>query len=134
MLLPPVNPLVRNVGNGALEVAWDEVTGATSYDVYLSTSLSSGYAKANKLPITSTRTKLPNLPFGTTVFVKVKAVNAEGASAFSDAARDATARRAVSRLAFTGPSGDTIAAGALFTAVIDGEMIAVVTKASGVIP
>jgi hypothetical protein len=74
----PTNALSMNKGNGSCEIQWSASVNAVSYNVYLATSLTGTYRKANLKPILGTVTRLPNLKFGLTVFFKVTAVNAAG--------------------------------------------------------
>lgn len=128
----PTGVLCRNVGNGSLEVSWSASAGATSYNVYLSTSLAGTYNKANIGTITETKTRLPNIKFGLTVYIKVTAVNADGESALSAAAEDALCSPGVTTLQFTGNVGDQIPAGAMFTAKVGAALVSFITLSSGI--
>ena len=121
--------MTRNVGNGVLEMQWTaSVDPVSHYDVYIATSPTGTFSKANFKPVTGTKTKIVNLSFGLTVYAKVKAVDADGnESAFSSLAVDAVATRATAKLRFTGPVGDQVPADAMFTALVNDEIVAVRT-------
>lgn len=129
-LTAPLNVLARNYGDGCLEVQWDApVAGVVRcYEVWIATSPTGTWCKANTSRVTRTWYRIRNLPFGATVYVKVRAMDvAEVAGPFSDIGMDADATYAVSMLRFTGPAGDRIPAGAVFVAVIDRELVGVET-------
>jgi hypothetical protein len=126
--------LSRNVGNGAVEIQFVASAGAVSYNVYLSTSLAGTYTKANMAAITGTTCRLPNFPFGVTVYFKVTAVNAAGEeSALSSVAQDAICSPGTATLQFTDLVGGTIPAGKVFLGkTTGGRPLAFVTTARGV--
>ncbi len=135
----PTNPIARNIGNGSLEVEWASL-GLAGFDfdhcdVYLSTTLSGTYTKANKKKILSNRTILSNLPFGQTVYVKVTVTDMSGVeSVMSVAADDGYCIRATCQLTFTGPAADQIPIGAMFAEFVgDGHLVAWKTLASGLL-
>ena len=127
----PLNPLARNVGNGSVELQFSAVAGALYYNIYLSTTLAGTYTKINNSEITTTTVRLPNFKFGITVFFKVTAVNADGESAKSAAAQDATCGQGVTILEFTGLVGDQIPLGATFAAKVGTRLVSFVTAESG---
>ena len=124
-LSAPTTVLSRNVGNGSLEVTWVAATGPVDhYDLYVAEDPADTFVKANLEDIEGTRFVVPNLPFGTTVYVKVKAVDTNGTeSAFSDLARDAYAVKSRALLRFSGPVGAEITDAAIFTCPVDGELL-----------
>lgn len=134
--LTPTGVLTRNLGNGAIEVAWEAGGGvARHFDCYIATSPDGTFSKANTSPLLSTRCVIPNIPFGQTVYVKVKAVDGAGReSSYSALGRDAVAVRATTQLAFKGLSGTLVPAGIVLAMPLEGELIAFRTTASGVIP
>lgn len=134
-LTAPTTVLSRNVGNGSLEVTWVAATGPVDhYDLYVAEDPADTFVQANLEDIEGTRFVVPNLPLGTTVYVKVKAVDANGTeSAFSALARDAYAVKARALLRFSGPVGEEITDGALFTCPIDGELLGLRLASGGTI-
>jgi hypothetical protein len=83
---PPSAPAVTAApGNGQATLAWAAVFGATSYNVYTS-STSPVTTAGTKTNVTATGTTLSALANGTPVFVAVAAVNAAGESALSNEA------------------------------------------------
>jgi hypothetical protein len=130
----PTNALSMNKGNGSCEIQWSASVNAVSYNVYLATSLTGTYRKANLKPILGTVTRLPNLKFGLTVFFKVTAVNAAGEeSALSTVAEDATCSAGTVILQFTGLIGDVIPAGAIFTARVGQALVSFRTLTTGTV-
>ena len=127
----PTGLLSRSVGNGSVELQFNPVIGAVSYNIYLATSLAGTYTKINNAPILSTTVRLPNFKFGTTVYFKVTAVNTDGESAKSDASQDATCSQGVVTLQFESLVGDVIPAGAMFTAKVGTRLVSFVTTTSG---
>ena len=127
----PLNPLSRNVGNGAVELAWDASAGALSYNVYISTASGGPFVRANRATISDTKVRLPNLRFGITAYFKVTAVNADGESAQSSLAEDATCAQGVTTLQFDGLVGDQIPAGAVFAAMVGTKLVAFRTTTGG---
>ena len=128
----PENVLSRKVGNGSCEIAWTAVAGAVSYNVYMATALAGTYSKANRAPVTENKTTLPNIVFGTTVYFKVTAINADGESAQSAVSEDAVADKAVTTLRFESLVGDVIPAGKVFTAFVGAKLISLQTTGGGV--
>lgn len=129
----PANVLTRNAGTGTMEVRWDAATGIVDhYDIYISTSASGSYDKANQRPIRATFAKIASIPFGLKIYTKVRAVGKDGAvGAFSAVALDAVASRATIVLRCTGPLGDVVPQGVVFSAVVNDELIAFRTTQSG---
>lgn len=79
----PTGLSINNYGSNNipdLRLSWNASTGATSYDIYHSTSSSYGYTKI--LNVTSTYSTLPS-PSNGNNYYKVKAKNSAGESAFS---------------------------------------------------
>ncbi|MBQ9639000.1 MAG: fibronectin type III domain-containing protein [Bacteroidales bacterium] len=79
----PTGLQIQNYGNNNLpdlRLSWNASTGATSYDIYHSTSSSSGYSKVNT--VTTTSAGVP-MPANGNNYYKVKAVNSAGESGFS---------------------------------------------------
>ena len=134
-LVAPTSVLSRNVGNGSLEVTWVAAAGPVDhYDLYVAEDPDDTFVQANLEDIDGTRFVVPNLPFGTTVYVKVKAVDENGTeSAFSALAQDAYAVKSRALLRFSGPVGAEITNGALFTCPIDGELLGLRLASGGTI-
>ena len=88
--LPAVpGPLVTSVGNKRIEVSWNAVPWATSYELYYGTTDDSASATlaSTVAPSSGTVTAMiAGLTNGTAYYVWVKAVNSLGASAFSASA------------------------------------------------
>ena len=129
-LTAPRNVLARNCGDGCLEVQWDAPLAGSvqGYEVWIAASATGTWCKAVPSYVTRTWYRVRNLPFGATVYVKVRAMDMnDGAGPFSDVGLDADATYAVSMLRFTGPAGDRIPAGAVFVAVIERELVGVET-------
>jgi glycosidase/fibronectin type 3 domain-containing protein len=83
----PANLHVTNEAANQLEVAWNAVSGVTSYDVYVSPLSGGGYVKANDAPVTGTSFTVEGLPNAKTAYVVVRALDAAGnASAASNEA------------------------------------------------
>jgi len=80
-LTPPAAPSGLHVtaerANG-LDVAWNAVSGATGYDVYVSPLSGGGYVKANDALVTSLSFSLDGLPNAQTAYVVVRARDAAG--------------------------------------------------------
>jgi hypothetical protein len=79
----PLSVVFTAAGNGQDTISWPTVTGATSYNIYWSTT--SGVTKANGTKISSVTNPLTNggLTNGTTYYYIVTAVNAYGESVAS---------------------------------------------------
>ena len=133
----PTNVLSRNVGNGNLEVEWtlDGIMGVdTAYcNVYISTSPTGPWTKANKRPITNNKALIENIPFNTVVYAVVTQVTIAGLEGAQSAlANDGYCVRSTIGLLFTGPVGDQIPIGAMFSEYVgDGNLIGFTTTASG---
>jgi hypothetical protein len=133
-LTAPLDVLSRNGGNANLEMQWSPPAAGVvdHYDVYIATALAGPYVKANSFALTEKRAMIRNIPFGTTVFSKVKAIDAAGNEGpFSAVANDAIAGLASVNLQFTGPVGDIIPTGTLFVAFVKGQLLAVKVRAPG---
>ena len=129
---PPTNLLCRNLGDGSVELQFDASAGAVSYNIYMSTTIGGTYNKINFAAVTDTKSRVPNLRFGATVFFKVTAVNGDGESAMSTVAQDAVCSPGVCTLQFTGMVGDTIPVGAMFTAPVNGRLVSFVVTTEGI--
>lgn len=128
----PTNVLCRSVGNGSLEIQFSPSAGAASYNVYLATAPSGPFNKANLAPVLGTVTRLPNIKFGLTVYVKVTAVNAGGEeSAQSATAQDAICNPGTCTLQFESIPGDLIPVGATYMARVGTRAISFITLTSG---
>ncbi len=133
----PGNVRARNVGNGSLEVEWDAdgIIGVDidHYDVYIATSLTGPYSKANFRPITNNKAIIPNIPYNTIVYAKVTETPVGGSEgAMSDPANDGYCVRSTIALTFTAPVGDSVPFAAMFAEYVgDGNVIAFRTTASG---
>lgn len=132
----PINVLCRNVGDGSLEIAWVAAGDPVDhYDIYMSTELAGTYTKSNRAAITVTKCRIPNIPFNTTIYIRVRGVTVSGTeSPMSDIGRDAFAVKATTRLLFTGLTGDVIPVSAVFAATVGDRLIAVTTTTGGTIP
>ncbi|HYD91261.1 MAG TPA: Ig-like domain-containing protein [Flavobacterium sp.] len=75
----PVAPsgLNATAGNGVVNLSWNTVTGATSYNVYRSTN-GVDYTKVNTTPVTSALYSDTTVVNGTAYTYKVSSVNANG--------------------------------------------------------
>lgn len=135
VLSAPANVMTRNAGNGTIEVRWDASAGPVDhYDVYICSTPSGIFTKANLRPILIRFAKIPNIPFGTTVYTKVRAVDInDNEGPLSALAVDAIVARATTRLRFTGLVGDQVNTGTVFAAIVNDELIAVRTLAGGVL-
>lgn len=71
--------LSATAGDASAELSWTESTGATSYDVLRATSSSGPFTEV-KTGLTTTSYKDTGLTNGTTVWYKVRAVNASGST------------------------------------------------------
>lgn len=123
----PLNVLTYNVGDGSMDVAWEEpVSGVIHhYDILIATTAGGTFKKASCKPIVHTKGRVYNLPFNSTVFTKVRAVDAIGNEGpLSELANDAVASRAVMRMKFVAPVGDIIDDEAVFVAAIRSEIVA----------
>ena len=130
---PPQNVMSRNVGNGVVEIQFSPAVGAVSYNVYIATSLAGTYRKANLSPVLWTTTKLPNIPFGLTVYLKVTAVNVGGEeSALSTAALDAVCLPGVVTLRFEDIVGARIPVGAVYAVRMGAAQVSFVTTTAGI--
>ena len=78
---PPTNPLATP-GNGQVTLSWTASSGATSYDVYRSTTNGSGYTELQP-PTTTTGYTDTTVTNGTTYYYVITAVNNSGQSAYS---------------------------------------------------
>jgi glycosidase len=80
-LTPPPAPgglhVTAESANG-LDVAWNAVSGAAGYDVYVSPLPGGGYVKANDAPVTSLSFSIDGLPNAQPAYVVVRARDAAG--------------------------------------------------------
>lgn len=85
---PPAAPTGVTVtpGNGQVTVAWTTVSGATSYNIYWSTTAGVTPANGTKIPGATSPHPLTGLTNGTAYFFVVTAVNSAGESAPSSLA------------------------------------------------
>ena len=123
----PLNVLTYNVGDGSMDVSWDSPLSGVihHYDILISTTAGGTYKKANAKPIVHNKGRVYNLPFDSTVFTKVRAVDAIGNEGpLSELADDAVADRAVMRMKFVAPLGYVIDDEALFVAAIRSNVVA----------
>lgn len=79
---PPPAGVTAMPGNGQATISWTAVPGATSYNVYSSSSAPVTTA-GTKITVSTTEATLSTLANGTPVFAAVTAVNARGESALS---------------------------------------------------
>jgi hypothetical protein len=81
---PPVTPsgLTPTTGNGQVALSWNPILGATSYNVYKSSS-SPLTAASNKTTVTDTSTTVSGIANGNAIFAAVTAVNPGGESPLS---------------------------------------------------
>ena len=84
--MPPAAPinLTATVGNAQVTLAWNAVSGATSYKVFRSTTTGSYNTASPVATVTTTNTTDTGLTNGTTYFYIVRALNADGESANSN--------------------------------------------------
>jgi hypothetical protein len=78
----PAAPVVADppvAGQGQVSLSWSAVTGATGYQVYVSTTSGSGYTAAGG-PVAGTSTTVTGLTNGTPYYFVVRAVNGYGES------------------------------------------------------
>ena len=128
----PANLLSRNMGDGSVELSWDAVVGATSYSIYMSTTVGGTFNQVNLVAVTDTKIRVPNITFGATVYFKVTAVNGDGESVKSSLAEDAVCSPGVCTLQFTGMVRDTIPVGAMFTAPVNGRLVSFIVTTEGI--
>jgi hypothetical protein len=77
----PTGVIATPIGNGNIMIAWTEVTGATSYNIYESTSDSEGYFAYTKIGSTETSSyTATGLANDIIYFLTVTAVNSAGES------------------------------------------------------
>ena len=73
-------------GNARITLTWNAVSGATSYNVYRGTTAGSESTTAIAAGITGTTYANTSLTNGTTYYYKIKAVNSNGVSGYSNEA------------------------------------------------
>ena len=86
-LKPTARPVLTlaSEGAGSLSISWGAVTGAASYDVWVSPVSGGGYLKANGAPVTGTMFDLSGLANGRLAYVVVTATDGVGnVSGFSN--------------------------------------------------
>lgn len=132
----PTNVLSRNIGDGSMELSWDAPASGVvdHYDVLISSASGGDFIKANSFPVTHRTHIVKNLPFGYTVYAKVRGVdNGGNEGPLSALARDATASKATSKLKFIAPIGDVIAEGAMFSCLLNNSIVAVTVTTGGTV-
>ncbi len=79
-LAPPAAPHLTLTGEGdaSLDVSWNAVAGAASYDVWVSPVTGGGYVKVNGAPVSGTSFHVDGLVNGQEAFVVVTANDAAG--------------------------------------------------------
>ncbi|CAK0772302.1 hypothetical protein CCP3SC15_4520002 [Gammaproteobacteria bacterium] len=78
-------PVISAVaGNAQVTLSWSAVTGATSYNVYKGTTAGGESSTATKTDVTGASVTITALTNGTKYYFKMKAVNANGASSYSN--------------------------------------------------
>jgi fibronectin type 3 domain-containing protein len=75
---PPTNLRVTAESANTLELAWNAVSGAAGYDVWLSPVSGGGYVKANDVPVTGTSFTATGLDNARPYHVVVRALDAAG--------------------------------------------------------
>lgn len=78
--LPPAGPgnLVAEPGDGQVNLSWNRVAGATTYEVFASTTPNAEATTPVQAGLTVTSTEITGLTNGTTYYFVVKARNAKG--------------------------------------------------------
>lgn len=133
-LSAPLNAMTRNAGDGSMDVAWQAPASgqADHYDVYIAPASGGDFVPGNWGAVRGTKCKIVNLPFGATIYAKVRAVDADdNVGPWSELARDAAASKATVQLRFDGLIGDQVPSGAMFAALVNGYLVAVQVTASG---
>jgi glycosidase len=74
----PANLHVTAEGPGTLELAWNAVSGAAGYDVWISPLSGGGYVKANDAPVAGTSFTVTGLDNARTYYAIVRALDAAG--------------------------------------------------------
>lgn len=126
-LTAPTGVLTRNVGDGSMEVQWTPGSGAIDrHEIWITDDKTTDLEQVRFEKFSGTFAVVRNLPFGKTIFTKVRAVDAAGnAGPYSDWAHNAiVAGRATTVLRATGPSGAVISNGAIFVMQKDGLLVA----------
>jgi len=124
----PLNVLTRNVGDGSMDVQWDEpLSGVVNhYDVLVGTASVGPFVKHNRFPITEKNYSARNIPFGYTVYTKVRAVDREGNEGpLSNLADDAQATTPTMQMQFVAPIDDVFIRDSVFTALLNGTLVGV---------
>ena len=85
----PANLRVASAGVDYIEFAWDAVEGATAYEVQM-TMTEGDFNSARQATVTGTMHKFDDIAAATTAYGRVRAMNDDGASAWSDAEMGAT--------------------------------------------
>ncbi|MEH7158314.1 fibronectin type III domain-containing protein [Neobacillus drentensis] len=80
----PKSLTARSISSSQINVKWNPVAGATSYNIYRSTDYYGHYLKINTTRVTSTSYSSKGLSGNKNYYYRVKAVNSGGESDFSD--------------------------------------------------
>lgn len=134
VLSAPRNVKCSNVGDGSVELAWQAPASGVvdHYDILMSTASGGTFVKVNVQPIVRLLGRVYNIPFGYTVYSKVRAVDVTGEEGpLSELADDAAVSKAAIQMMFVGPVGDYIPKGSIFSAIVNGSIVALKTEASG---
>jgi fibronectin type 3 domain-containing protein len=86
----PTGVSATAVSSSVITISWNTVYGASGYNIYRSTSSTSGYIKVNTTAITGTPYTNTGLTAVTTYYYKITAVNGGGESPQSTSANAAT--------------------------------------------
>jgi fibronectin type 3 domain-containing protein len=99
--------LTASAGDSQVTLSWNAVSGATSYNVYRSTTSGGNYVRANASAVTSTTFVDTGLSDGTTYYYVVRAVNpaGEGAASAEVSATPRAQNGGTHLAAFTGGNG-----------------------------
>jgi len=106
---PPPTGLSATAGSAQITLGWTASSGATSYNVYRGTSAGGESTTAIATGVTSTSYLNTGLANGTTYYYKVTAVNAGGASGYSNEASGTPAAAAPpAPTSLTAAAGNTV--------------------------
>jgi hypothetical protein len=129
----PLNVLTRNIGDGSLEITWDDPASGqwSHFDIYLCETPNGAYQKVNRSNVTGNRYVAKNLPYGHTIYCRMRAVNGDMTSDWSNRGRDATCGVGRGRVLFTGQVGDQIPINTVFTARVGDQLVGLKTVQGG---